>query len=135
MARWAFSVVLTAGVAAVLSGCGTLYNFSPSRSKFVHSAVKGSQSPYGGVCLDWDEGCTFFRGALSNSPEFTPSWRALWVATGAWVFAVDLPLSAITDTLTLPVTIRAALPQKAQTAEPSEEPVPPSPSASVAAHP
>jgi len=55
---------------------------------------------YGGVAVDAYAGAGWFQEETLDPPK---------ALLGAYVWGVDLPLSAVADTLTLPVTIRAAI--------------------------
>src|ERR1700687_1979805 len=60
--------------------------------------------PYGGVKLSLEAGTERWREATdSPNAESIASFLA-----GAYVLGVDLPLCAVADTLTLPITIPAA---------------------------
>ncbi len=108
----------TAFLAALLAlgpgGCGTIVNFNGSPGKEI----------YGGVKQDALSGSDHFVEAFSSScPSFSPVpekpslgkqvlIKSFCAGCGVCMWFVDLPISAVADTLTLPVTIPAALTKK-----------------------
>ena len=101
MRRAALAVAFVSALAGV-SGCGTEANFVDVDHVWV------SRQVYGGV--KWDlksaqdlihDGCSFKGGTGSGDLGV--------MALGVSLLALDLPLSALADTLTLPWTIPAAL--------------------------
>ena len=108
----------TACLAALLAlgpgGCGTIVNLSGSPGKEI----------YGGVKQDALSGSDHFAEAFSSScPTFSPVpekpslgkkvlMKSFCAGCGVCMWAVDLPISAVADTLTLPVTVPAALAKK-----------------------
>jgi uncharacterized protein YceK len=103
---WLFRV-LTFTTLTVLYGCGTVRNCEgslppPGRCEGDLGGLigpPGGRQIYGGVT--WDLFVGF--GSLTN-PEVSP-----WNLIGAYLVLVDLPLSFVTDTLTLPWTISATM--------------------------
>lgn len=107
----------TAFLAAVLSGCGTVVNCFN-----VNGAA--SRAIYGGVRQDAENGYRHLGEAFApTAPSFTempkpPSAgrdfaaKSFCAACGVGMLAVDLPVSAVADTLTLPVTVPATLMKK-----------------------
>jgi uncharacterized protein YceK len=96
MARLA---VCGAALAVLMSGCGTAANtlwFIPE---------EGGKRVYGGVQVDANVFQESVR-QVSSSEDLPTLARALRDAT---LTAVDLPLSAVADTLTLPITIPASV--------------------------
>jgi uncharacterized protein YceK len=102
-------------VVASLSGCGTVINVTKDREVF------------GGVRIDaecgvgdWD----VWRHPSKYAQPVFPYVNLL--AAACWV-GVDLPLSVIADTVTLPVTIPATLKKSATPTESStdKKPLPP----------
>jgi uncharacterized protein YceK len=91
------------GIASALTGCGTVVNLEgigKTNSKYV----------YGGVRVDACAEAALLRDATVGNPEAPPDYKenhAELLALAAFA-AVDMPLSAIADTLTLPVTIPAS---------------------------
>src|SRR4051812_7970370 len=103
---------LTATLAAALTlapcGCGTVWNLTSQ------DTWKGSEPPagkvYGGVALDAREAKECFVGTNHEDLQALV-YRPFWYATGLYLAAVDLPLSAVADTLTLPMTVPSAFRQ------------------------
>ncbi len=108
---------LAAVLAVGLSGCGTVVNCFN-----VNGAA--ARAIYGGVRQDAENGYRHLGEAFSpNPPTFTempkpPSAgrdfaaKSFCAACGVGMLAVDLPVSAVADTLTLPVTVPATLMKK-----------------------
>jgi uncharacterized protein YceK len=108
----------TACLAAVLAfglgGCGTIVNLNGSPGKEI----------YGGVKQDALSGSDHFVEAFSSScPTFSPvpekqslgkkvMIKSFCAGCGVCMWFVDLPISAVADTVTLPVTVTAALTKK-----------------------
>jgi uncharacterized protein YceK len=94
-------ITTTSGIAVMitLSGCGAMAgNIAGSGEHF--------WEVYGGVKTDVDFGTYCFK----NSEEASPvGHKAFWLFAGVSTLIVDLPLSAVADTLTLPWTIKATL--------------------------
>jgi uncharacterized protein YceK len=84
---------LTAAALALsaLSGCGTVYN------------LQGGGTPYGGVSEAAQAGADAWR--YWHHPEGACIPPSFDLARAVYLFGIDLPLSAVGDTLTLPVTI------------------------------
>jgi uncharacterized protein YceK len=118
-----FAVVCT----AALAGCGTVGNC-------VNVKGKPARAIYGGVRRDALEGTNHLNEAFvgpapsfSKVPQPPDAARDFAVKTvcagwGAALLAVDLPLSAVADTLTLPVTVPATLLQKKPNAKGHPQP-------------
>lgn len=110
-----------AGLAAVLavglSGCGTVVNC-------LNVQGTAARAIYGGVRQDADNGTRHLGEAFSGSPPTfskipqPPSAgrdfasKSFCAACGACMLALDLPICAVADTLTLPVTVPATLAKK-----------------------
>lgn len=108
---------LTAVLAAVLGGCGTVVNcFSVNGTP--------ARAIYGGVRQDAENGTRHLGEAFSESPPCLsqvpkpPSAgrdfaaKSFCFVSGVGMLAVDLPVTVVTDTLTLPVTVPATLMNK-----------------------
>jgi uncharacterized protein YceK len=109
---------VTACLAVVLAfaagGCGTIVNLNGTAGRQI----------YGGVKQDALSGSDHLAEAFSSScPSFSPvpenpslgkklMIKSFCAGCGGCMLAVDLPVSAVADTLTLPVTIPAALKKK-----------------------
>jgi uncharacterized protein YceK len=94
MVRYLMLAMLTPLLTGCATGLNTLY-YTPD---------EGGNQVYGGVKLD----ALLIKASITgHSEQFhdTPLARA-WVATLA---TLDLPLSAVADTLTLPITVPATL--------------------------
>jgi uncharacterized protein YceK len=100
MARAAVCTVLAACVVS-LSGCATVLNCTDP-----HGGAGGEKRVYGGVLLDAAIAYKAVGGPAPSCSDWGLDRPAAWV--GIWA-ALDLPLSAVADTLTLPFTVAAAL--------------------------
>jgi uncharacterized protein YceK len=91
-----------------LSGCGTALNFCSFEDKtFPHEAHR---EVYGGVKYDATGVPECLKNALEADPHETAWVKFRDAATDVCVAAllvIDLPLSAIADTLTLPITLQS----------------------------
>jgi hypothetical protein len=108
--RW-WTVLLLAGSGA-LSGCGTIANNHPD------SLILGKQGPrriYGGVRGDVECGFSCIAKAFQSDSVGGFLENALLLPCCC---AIDLPLSAIGDTITLQVTIRATLDRATSAGQP-----------------
>ena len=103
---------LAAGLACALGGCGTFVNCTASKEI------------YGGMKQDAQNGSSHLAEAFSGPcPSFSPFpqmpspgkdflTRSFCAGCGVGMLAIDLPVSAVADTLTLPLTIPATLMSK-----------------------
>jgi uncharacterized protein YceK len=108
------AVWLATVFSVALGGCGTVVNCT---------SVSGppARSIYGGVRQDAENGTRHLAEAFTGpAPSFTempqpPSAgrdfasKSFCAACGVCMLAVDLPVSAVADTLTLPVTVPATI--------------------------
>jgi len=101
MALKRFLALLTTALAIVLTGCGTALNFHDG-SNSLWLKNDEPRKVYGGVSLDAQCGSSLLVEAVTEVEPICLAW-------GAWILAVDLPLSAVADTLTLPFTIPASI--------------------------
>jgi uncharacterized protein YceK len=93
----------------MLHGCGTVRNTEgplPESEEFKDGleglvGPPGGRQIYGGVTFDLVGGTQ----ALFDTNDILPFWHL----AGAYLVIVDLPLSFVTDTLTLPWTINATM--------------------------
>jgi uncharacterized protein YceK len=88
-------------VVASLSGCGTVVNLAKDREV------------YGGVRMDTECGVKGWDIWSHPSGHAQPVFPYMSLLAAAYWVGVDLPLAAVCDTLTLPVTIPAALKKSA----------------------
>ncbi len=92
-----------------LGGCGTAVNCAGVRDGGAPKQI------YGGVALDRRWSSHFFGQAFHGPCAEDAPWSKKLLAgsfafgCGVGVLAVDLPLSAILDTLTLPLTVPATI--------------------------
>ena len=84
----------------LLSGCGTVMNLRTADSGYRLPESHVPRTVYGGVKLDAAAGRRSFDAAAERPGQ---------AVVGAVVWGVDLPISAVADTLTLPLTIPAAI--------------------------
>jgi uncharacterized protein YceK len=114
MERKVLGLLLAAG----LCGCGTANNLNDPNNK---------PAIYGGVRRDLDMQMVtdFYLNSASSEPTL------LSAVPLALLSLADLPFSAVCDTLSLPVTIRAAIEKDPPPAE-KPKPAPASPAASSA---
>jgi uncharacterized protein YceK len=108
---------VAAVLAAVVCGCGTVVNC------FNVNGV-ANRAIYGGVREDAANGTRHITEAFTGpAPSFTPmpkppspvsdlASKSFCAVCGVGMLAVDLPVSAVADTLTLPVTVPATLMKK-----------------------
>lgn len=91
-----WSALIMGAAVPVLTGCGTMQNLS---RPFIPTDPRSSTAPaiYGGVCEDVNGVLDLASGDPSESYPIASK-----------VFqCIDLPLSAVADTLTLPLTVRS----------------------------
>ncbi|HEY7422681.1 MAG TPA: YceK/YidQ family lipoprotein [Gemmataceae bacterium] len=107
---------LAAALVCVLSGCGTIGNLADlSRTK-----------PFGGVIRD-SEASGWLLNEVSGASK-KPAAETAGLALAVPLVMVDLPLSLVADTVTLPIAIPVALRRQGQP-EPSHDsgPIKPTP--------
>ena len=92
MRQRVFQRLFVAAVTFFMGGCGTFAN------TLWLADFEGGKRPYGGVRADWE----MAHEAIDRFPE--PSGANLCLCT-AVLCGIDLPFSAIGDSLTLPLTI------------------------------
>jgi uncharacterized protein YceK len=117
MARGAVYAALAACV-VWLSGCGTMLNL-PAQTGLVVLDTTPPEQVYGGVKRDAE--------SLASGSDTSSG-----VSLGSLVEGVcrtcflllDLPLSAVADTLTLPITLRSGTPAAGPDAKQPQQPVP-----------
>lgn len=127
MTSWLFRALILTSL-SMLYGCGTVRNFEgplpePGRSEGHQGGLigpPGGRQIYGGVTFD------LVGFEMLFDPISFPAGNLL----GAYLIAVDLPLSFVTDTFTLPWTINAT--KNRVSSVHSAEPRPTQPAPSVA---
>lgn len=77
----------------------------PEQSAFKPGSYGGTKAIYGGVKFDVQRGTDWLRESVDEPPM---------ALAGLYVWIIDLPISAIGDTVTLPVTIPAAIDRAVQ---------------------
>jgi uncharacterized protein YceK len=104
------AVTVAAAVVFALTGCGTLSNLQEKPSMFFpRNADVPPNRIYGGVRISAEEGWK----------DLTDGGGVVW---GGYRWLGDVPLSAVGDTLTLPVTVRAALAREAARRQALQQP-------------
>jgi uncharacterized protein YceK len=99
---------LAAALVCALGGCGTIGNLAdPGRTK-----------PFGGVIRD-SEASGWLMNEVSEASK-KPAAEKAGLVLAAPIVTIDLPLSLVADTVTLPITIPVALMRQGQP-EPSPD--------------
>jgi uncharacterized protein YceK len=118
---------LAAVFAAALGGCGTVVNC-------INGDGTAAREIYGGVKQDAQNGTHHLSEAFSGpAPCFSKmpkppnpvsdfAAKSFCAGCGVCMLAVDLPVSAVADTLTLPVTVPATLMKKKPKAKRKSKP-------------
>jgi uncharacterized protein YceK len=102
---------LAAALVCALGGCGTIGNLAdPGRTK-----------PFGGVIRD-REASGWLIDEVSEASKKSAAEKA-GLVLAAPIVTIDLPLSLVADTVTLPITLPVALMRQGQP-EPSPDPRP-----------
>jgi uncharacterized protein YceK len=97
------AIALLLGILPVLSGCGTLRNLPDNRN----GADSAPRQVYGGVQIDVRSASYCIQDAIGEIPPFPAAAPAVLFALGTYTLLVDLPVTAIGDTLTLPYVLLA----------------------------
>jgi uncharacterized protein YceK len=128
------AAVLAAVLAGALGGCGTANNLlQPEYKGEGQEPGPVAKHVYGGVGLDAKVGSAWLAAPFveKSPPEVGAAEKVVEttckVGIGAYVLGVDLPLSAVADTLTLPLTVPATLRQLGEPAakdKPAARPCP-----------
>ncbi|MFQ5731553.1 MAG: YceK/YidQ family lipoprotein [Planctomycetaceae bacterium] len=87
--------MIVAAVSVCVCGCGTSMNLSTSTGDL------GPKVIYGGVRIDAENAW--------KSPQFWKAIGPFWASVCFIGYTIDLPLSAVADTLTLPITVPATI--------------------------
>ncbi len=108
--------------ALLLAGCGTLRNLD--FGSCCSGERPGSHRVFGGVRGDLESAGATVGNAAGGPGSFAEraGLVALAVAVTVPVTAIDLPLSAVGDTLTLPLTIPTASHEERQPADAEKTP-------------
>jgi uncharacterized protein YceK len=122
------AICLAAAVACAQSGCGTANNLVvPAKDGKGKVTGPPPGQVFGGVAVDARVGTSWMAAPFVEElgPE-VPTWEraletACKVGIGAYVLGVDLPLSAVADTVTLPVTVSATLKKQERSAGNAEK--------------
>src|SRR5271165_4053817 len=105
MVRKAIAAVLALTSAVCAIGCGTFCNLLPS-GRYMH--VQWTNTPrqvYGGVQFDLGMGWESIAELLNSSKKANLGDATYIAAIGIYFVAVDLPVCAVMDTLTLYITV------------------------------
>jgi uncharacterized protein YceK len=111
MVKWP-AFVFPFAVTLLLSGCGTAMNtlyFMP---------IEGGKSVYGGIKVDW----SVMRDCAADAGRSENIGDRIDHGSKALLLALDMPFSAVGDTLTLPITIEAALKKQRPLHAPTDSP-------------
>src|SRR5262245_17247608 len=106
--RFAILCLTSAALVAGATGCGTMVNMT---EPMFDSSAHAEKQIYGGVVNDVD----VIGGAVYWKSDYAPTARPFGVIVGL----IDLPLSLVADTITLPWTIAHQI-EKSQTASESK---------------
>lgn len=106
MARAGLWTAWAVAVTCAVGGCGTLMNLS-NESDPSPAMKKLPLGVYGGVQADAQIGKGYLKECFSGR---YPAWANLYgFSVGSYLLSVDLPLSLVGDTLTLPWSVVAEL--------------------------
>jgi uncharacterized protein YceK len=109
------AILLAVAMATAPGGCGTIYNLAPETPTKLGQPERRPLWIYGGVANDARYGADVISYPFTQA-EPSQHGALKWMlitglstgyATKAW--GVDMPLSFVTDTLTLPITIPATI--------------------------
>jgi hypothetical protein len=101
--------LLLAAAALVPAGCGTFLNMQETAWRpFWPEDGTPTRRVYGGVAYDAAFGANMLASSFQPGAEFFGPLGFNW---GWSVLTVDLPLSAVGDTITLPWTVAASAPR------------------------
>jgi uncharacterized protein YceK len=93
-------------LSTLLCGCASYANILDDRD------WKGGRVVYGGTLTDCGIIIATPRACFSKGDEYALFLQPIWTLGFGLLAAVDLPLSVIGDTLTLPITLNHALNSK-----------------------
>jgi uncharacterized protein YceK len=109
-------VILALATALGLAGCGTLCNLPKESGVTVWDETPHDRI-YGGVLRDVASGTRCLHETVAADCK---DGRLDNLVAGSYWLLVDLPLSAVGDTLTLPLTIPASLPAPYKSSGPEQ---------------
>jgi uncharacterized protein YceK len=102
MFRHAASAVTVAALVVLSGGCGTMINQSSEPGQVLYSDQLPAKLPYGGVARDLAAPASGIWQAATAGDDAGVLGRAQMMAVAVLVPPLDLPLSAVADTLFLP---------------------------------
>jgi uncharacterized protein YceK len=123
MRKQAIAAFLALGAICTVGGCGTMTNVGYCMERAGRGWTGLESTPiYGGVQVDVD----ILSEQIANIPSGYQEWKTaswgmraglvaigpIWAAGIAYFALIDLPYSALGDTVTLPITIAADLHRK-----------------------
>jgi uncharacterized protein YceK len=121
------AISLAAGFACALGGCGTARNLSrPEKTVEAPTPRPAPNQVYGGVGIDARVGASWLAAPYAEEYGVeVGACERLFDTTcktgiGIFVLGVDLPLSAVGDTLSLPITVPATLQNKNKPSAPAD---------------
>jgi uncharacterized protein YceK len=94
--------LIIAIVALFTAGCGTVANMNGSGDLMINPMTFQEPKPFGGVVIDAHWASERVRSALSPDGDLPVD-----LALAGYVGVVDLPLSLVGDTLTLPKILQS----------------------------
>ena len=116
MARAMLGAILTAAAASSLTGCGTFFNCFAADKAGPQAEQKVGRI-YGGVLFEVQAA----QSLVNDMPrEAIPKDWVLTVC-GSCLLAIDMPLTAVGDTLTLPYTLRYTLACRRLSRQPEQD--------------
>ena len=95
MVKWAATAFLALTAVVGMVGCGTYMNLEDRPTGYFRPKGCAMKRVYGGTRIDAEWGSRYF------------AWNDDWLF-GAMILTIDLPLSFVADTVTLPWTIPMA---------------------------
>ena len=110
------STMIMQFVLVIASGCGTVRNLTsydvpdvPGQSSFQPGHHPAPNEVFGGAEIDLRSARGLIEQSARGLIEQSAAGEPVDTIVGLYVLLIDLPLSAVADCLTLPVTIPAAL--------------------------
>jgi uncharacterized protein YceK len=121
MFRQAASAFAVVALAAQSGGCGTLINQSAEPGQVLYSNQLPAKMPYGGVVRDLAAPPAGLWQAATAGEDASVLGRAQMIAAAVLVPPLDLPFSAVADTLLLPFDLAHQFGWDSATASASSE--------------